>query len=426
MKAGKLSVSWICRHSCLLLAVLLGSACSTEDSTTIVKPEQPAQRCQPWQSYDVLSHLGLDGTFSKLHFNSDCELFFAFSDGRNSRESVRGRVVSLLKTETGLTTVGVQLDIDTKGDDEIRGFALHNRQLLIWGTTTAAVAPHVVNQGREDVFWGIYSIDTKSLQVNQWGSECPDMPFNMYLQNTGDWFITGNHGVCVAGGAVIRWEDSFFLSGVVSSEGEPELEHYISNLTASPDRVTASALAEDGAVLVALNVSAGSARGIHAQKVDSLGNVIWSTLISGSPIDNIARLIQVGDAVYAVGTTYIKLGDSHFGGGDIFIVAIDAESGDVTDIKQFGSATNEWISDAALVDGIWWMSGDYTHSVEQHWQSALYRVNNAGLSTHPLPYTADNQLSKGLAVGAGVIAIYGDQYHGDEKTAFVEFITKAK
>lgn len=415
----------------VLIATLLaltacgGSANDTASSPNVPSPPQPPEpvpMCDKWQDGDVISFSGPDVYLGAVAFDGPCSLIIAKNTGYDTSYVINASLKNITKSATGDIIEKAYVALSTSQDNVISGVSVEGDNIAFWGSTKDALAENSLNQGREDVFWGRYSSATNTYTINQWGTECPDYPVAMHSV-TEQWFLSGSHDVCVESGAVTRWQDYFILSGDLV-ENSASLTYYTTNFTDVPDYITASEKLGEGFV-IATTVLAGSKRGIWIHKLDALGNALWSSQLSTSTIDNVTRIISSEDNIFVVGTTYIQLGATHHGEGDIFLAQVSGQSGDVSNIAQIGTEQNEWVADAKREGNAWWFGIDYTAPNDTQWKTALYYYDDTHLVTRVFEALDDNQHVTGIAVSNSQIALYGDEFSSEHRRSFIRFVDKS-
>lgn len=252
--------------------------------------------------------------------------------------------------------------IDTAGADVVEDVIVDEGGGGAWalGRTTGALPGHV-SGGQYDAFVARLepgaAAPTRALQF---GSARPEHPRRMAALPAGGLLVAGFSDIYVPSNYVEAWEDPFLAELTVDAEtlevkrfemAGSEGQDLLNGLVVDP---------HDGSYYVAGTRLDGTRRGPFLEKRSVSGALVWEKQITPFGVDGAAGVVldESGNPV-VVGSTFLPLGGTVFGEQDVFVVKLDAATGEILWATQGGGTKTDWATDVALgPDGSIWVAGE--------------------------------------------------------------------
>ncbi|KKL01626.1 hypothetical protein EIK76_09680 [Rheinheimera mesophila] len=255
--------------------------------------------------------------------------------------------------------------LDTTGTDSIDVLQQQGTDLIFAGSTSGAVNG-AVNAGKADVILGRLASDGQLKSLGQFGSERPDRITAVLPLANQQWMLFGYTDVYVPTNYVAEWEDGLQIL-VTEQQHQFSLSELRLNRSAEPDRYLHAVQDPKNPDIFWLSRHqySGTQQGILIEQINSTGQLLWRSHLSSNGLDQVAALYLDNQQLVVAGSTYMKLGNQQFGSADIFIAHLSAQSGDVMNLEQYGTAGLDWVTNGTrygndlLLSGEW-QQGDNT------------------------------------------------------------------
>ena len=257
--------------------------------------------------------------------------------------------------------------VDSEGADTVEDLVIDESGEAAWvlGRTTGAL-PGAMSAGQYDAFLARLEPNVPvPVRALQFGTERPEHPRRLEALPGGRFRVAGFSDLYVPTNYVEAWEDSF-VAELVARDDSLEVTRFERGGSDAPDVLSGLATdPRDGSYYVSGVRLEGPGRGPFVEKRSEKGRKLWEKHITPIGIDGAAGVLldDNGDVVVA-GSSALRLGDASYGEQDVFILKLDAGSGETLWTMQAGGDQSDWVTDVALgADGTLWVVGETLGSV---------------------------------------------------------------
>ncbi|WP_232379734.1 SBBP repeat-containing protein [Polyangium fumosum] len=234
--------------------------------------------------------------------------------------------------------------VDTAGTDTGESVVLHpsSGAVVTLGRTTSDM-PGFVNNGQQDIAVVVHdSIHGDVISAYQTGTERPQHPRRAAFVDDHTMVVAGYDDIFVKQNAVLDWENSLMGSFHVAEEGNVESSSVFYSDSIYSDYLLDVASDGIGAFFVG-SVKGGSPKGTFVERMNLDSTVEWRLMLSTISVDQMTAVgISPTKELYAVGATFLKLGQKTFGQQDVILAKIDKTDGGIAWIAQVGTSESDW------------------------------------------------------------------------------------
>ncbi len=374
--------------TCLAVVLPLALAltgCGSGDSQPAAQPAQPITQpitsCPSWPEL-FNPTLGQSGSaVLQVVVKDRCTMWVAGYSGSSRSAQIEGDstgfLLQLRLDNQGVVQTDWTYRLQTNGTDSIDMLQRDGDDIVFVGRTNGSLAGSQ-NSGKEDLVMGRLSARGELKSIGQLGTIRPDRATGMHKIAADKWMLLGYTDVYIPTNFVDAWEDSLQLS-VIERNQKFELQNVYLSQTSVPDRTlysVASSLQAD-TYWIARHIEFGRDQGLWLEQVNSTGQLLRKTRLSTLGLDTVSGLFLQGQQLVVTGSTFLKLGAQQFGQSDLFIARLDANSGDLQTIQQFGSANDDWSTSADLSQDELLIVGDNYQDLDLDTVPFVFRLTNS-------------------------------------------------
>jgi hypothetical protein len=344
------------------LSIVLLTGCGGSSSSVSDKP--PQQSCGSWpvQLQPLAASTG-NSSFTQVIFKDSCTLWVAGYYGSSHYSDAQGNSTGFvaqlhLNSQNQVQTQWSYL-LNTVGTDRIDVLQRQGSDLIFAGSSDDAING-AVNAGKADVVMGRLSQEGQLKTLSQFGSERPDRITAVLPLANQQWMLFGYTDVYVPTNYVAAWEDGLQIL-VKEQQNQFSLSQLRLTNSQEPDRYLHALQdpANPDLFWVSRHQYSGTQQGILVEQLNSAGQLLWRTHLSGQGLDQVAALYLQDQQLVVAGSTYMQLGNQKFGDADVFVARLAPHSGDVLDLQQYGTAGTDWVTHWTLQGSSLLLSGDW-------------------------------------------------------------------
>jgi len=418
-------------HSVCSVSLLLLCACGGGSSSDTAGPNPPkAPLCYEWPNDIVLPSLDTNSIINAIAPVDSCDLlvagYYGSTDVAENQGNSTGFIRRLHVNQNQQVELVWEMALSTAGSDGMEGISVTDDGILAWGQSSGQVFGHPIT-GKMDAVVYKLSPGGEVIFGDQFGTACPDtLQHFYYLDDSTAFIAVGNHEVCVQSNYVESWEDPFIATGYFDPSGITSLAISDENSVAQDIATVSFFDKADNAAYIGTSVFSEAERGIWLRKIDSAGNLQWQRQLTNVPYDIIASVKRLENgALRLIGTTASPdIGETFFGGPDIFVMIVDPENGDIQSVRRFGTANGDWVTAVAessngalfvLFDSLLPDGGYLNQVIDLNQQDGQPTVIAA---------LGNNQQTKTMEIAGKQLIIGGYYFNGtqSEKHAFLKSV----
>ncbi|MDY7230326.1 SBBP repeat-containing protein [Hyalangium rubrum] len=224
-------------------------------------------------------------------------------------------------------------------------------ELYFAGRTTGSFN-NTPNAGQYDTIAGWTSL-TGTQKVFQFGTNRPQHPRRLALDNAGGMIISGYDDIYIPSNYVEAWEDPFVMklqrsgTNLTVASGWP-----LQFNTGITDLLPGMAMKPDAnaPIYIAGANASGSTRGMFVKKLQQNGTVEWVSQQSPVSVDMGAALHVLPDNnVLFTGSTYFDFGQPVIGEQDIVVRKLTPNQGEEPVwTRLYGTTSSDWVTDMTV------------------------------------------------------------------------------